>query len=83
MFADVLRFLDKDINKASNVEFTQCQCSPGFDGSHCQNIIDICVEEPCYPNVNCTSFKNDTTIAAVCDNCPFGFNGNGRKCYGE
>ena len=60
--------------------YGECTCAPGFEGAFCQNKISYCMQDPCFEGVNCTD--NFTSQSAVCDPCPSGYIGGGRKCYG-
>ncbi|KAI6221564.1 EGF-like domain protein [Aphelenchoides besseyi] len=50
-----------------------CDCTPGYDGEFCTNIINMCDPNPCEYNGTCTSFINDYE----CD-CPA--NSGGKNC---
>ena len=60
--------------------YAACTCTSGFTGAFCQESISYCLEDPCFEGVNCTN--NVTTRSAVCDSCPTGYEGDGRKCFG-
>ena len=57
-----------------------CTCPSGFTGAFCQNAVSYCLQEPCFEGVNCTD--DYRTQTALCDSCPLGYVGDGRKCYG-
>ena len=60
--------------------YGECTCPSGFTGAFCQNSISYCTQDPCFEGVNCTD--NFTSQSAVCDPCPTGYIGDGRKCFG-
>ncbi|XP_062822787.1 von Willebrand factor D and EGF domain-containing protein [Anolis carolinensis] len=56
-----------------------CKCPAGWKGLTCQEDINECEENVCFPGVSCTN----TMGSFVCDNCPHGMKGDGRKCKSE
>ena len=67
-----------------NVDYDQCLCKVGFEGQHCEIVLDPCKDNPCFPGVNCTNnFTIPESPSADCDPCPSGFDGDGRKCFGK
>ena len=70
-------FLDNAFAK-----YPLCVCKTGFSGSNCETKVDVCMDNPCFSAVNCTSTKVVDSFVAVCENCPAGYNGDGRKCNG-
>ena len=60
--------------------YGECTCPAGFADAFCQNPISYCTQDPCFEGVNCTD--NFTSQSAVCDPCPLGYIGDGRKCFG-
>ena len=64
------------------IRFPQCICTVGHTGSHCESIIDPCIDYPCYVGVECNNSNINGNLTAVCGPCPSGLVGDGRKCYG-
>ena len=50
-----------------------CQCTEGWTGTHCEENIDDCLEQPCLLGGNCTDLVHDFN----CE-CPRGF--TGKRC---
>ena len=56
-------------------------CAPGWEGTHCEQPIDMCFQLPCFPGVKCTNVFTPKP-EPKCDPCPLGLEGDGRACTG-
>ncbi|XP_072047055.1 uncharacterized protein [Amphiura filiformis] len=57
-----------------------CICTPGWLGNDCSVDLDSCVENPCYPGVQCID-RPPPEVNATCGGCPSGLMGDGFKCF--
>ncbi|XP_035666752.1 mucin-like protein [Branchiostoma floridae] len=60
-----------------------CFCKPAFIGDMCQEQIDMCQFQPCYPGGRCIPDPNGDA-GYICNNqCPEGLTGDGQNCEDE
>ena len=60
-------------NETSNTEY-QCSCSAGWEGNHCQNVINYCTDVSCLNNGVCRSSLMNYTCECLPDSY------SGRHC---
>ncbi|XP_078700993.1 uncharacterized protein LOC144927453 [Branchiostoma floridae x Branchiostoma belcheri] len=57
-----------------------CFCKPAFIGDMCEQQIDMCQFQPCYPGGRCIPDPNGDA-GYICNNqCPEGLTGDGQNC---
>jgi hypothetical protein len=56
-----------------------CSCSSGWEGTYCDQDIDGCDPNPCFPTVACTDVPAPGT-GFTCGPCPTGYEGDGQTC---
>uniref|UniRef100_A0A8C4R713 VWFD domain-containing protein n=1 Tax=Eptatretus burgeri TaxID=7764 RepID=A0A8C4R713_EPTBU len=66
----------------STFKVASCNCTQGYTGSNCSDDLDSCLDNPCFPGVNCTDFKAPL-LGFNCSSCPPGLVGNGSKCFDD
>uniref|UniRef100_A0A8C4WYG9 Mucin-like protein n=2 Tax=Eptatretus burgeri TaxID=7764 RepID=A0A8C4WYG9_EPTBU len=66
----------------STFKVASCNCTQGYTGSNCSDDFDSCMDNPCFPGVNCTDFKAPLS-GFNCSSCPPGLVGNGSKCFDD
>nr|XP_032817931.1 mucin-4-like isoform X1 [Petromyzon marinus] len=56
-----------------------CNCSDGYTGQFCDENLDACATNPCYPGINCTDLP-PPSLGYKCAPCPAGYTGDGENC---
>uniref|UniRef100_A0ABM0MQX4 Mucin-4-like n=1 Tax=Saccoglossus kowalevskii TaxID=10224 RepID=A0ABM0MQX4_SACKO len=64
----------------SKFKVVACSCPEAYTGWFCETDTDGCLDDPCFPGVKCTDVEAPG-IGAVCEGCPYGLSGDGKKCY--
>ncbi|KAJ8029879.1 Fibrillin-1 [Holothuria leucospilota] len=57
-----------------------CNCSSGWTGDFCEDDLDACEDNPCYPGVLCID-ERPPSENATCGECPENLEGDGFQCY--
>jgi hypothetical protein len=56
-----------------------CNCPSGWEGTLCDQDVDGCAGDPCFPGVTCTDVAAPGT-GFTCGSCPAGYAGDGITC---
>ncbi|XP_061422205.1 mucin-like protein [Lethenteron reissneri] len=63
----------------STFQVASCNCSAGYTGQFCDENLNACVINPCYPGINCTDLP-PPSLGYKCGPCPAGYTGDGENC---
>ncbi|XP_078725598.1 uncharacterized protein LOC144942673 [Lampetra fluviatilis] len=63
----------------STFQVAGCNCSAGYTGQFCNENLNACTTNPCYPGIDCTDLP-PPSLGYKCGPCPAGYTGDGENC---